>query len=106
MAQVARFAKHKFQGHSAYSSGAQHGFGFLTPFYHALWRTADGAIFGNRSQPEPLLWLGGTVVAAAAWLEGRNGRNERSHQLVLEAITTILKKENGTSMAVARDGGG
>lgn len=47
---------------------------------------------GTGSQPEPLLWLGGTVVAAAAWLEGRNGRNERLHQLVLGSYNRYFEK--------------
>ena len=84
MAQVARFAKHKFQGIPhillGHSMGSFFGRRFITHYGEWL----DGAIFmGTGSQPEPLLWLGGTVVAAAAWLEGRNGRNERLHQLVL-----------------------
>ena len=84
MAQVARFAKHKFPGLPhillGHSMGSFFGRRFITHYGEWL----DGAIFmGTGSQPEPLLWLGGTVVAVAAWLEGRNGRNERLHQLVL-----------------------
>ena len=93
MAQVARFAKHKFQGIPhillGHSMGSFFGRRFITHYGEWL----DGAIFmGTGSQPEPLLWLGGTVVAAAAWLEGRNGRNERLHQLVLGSYNHYFEK--------------
>ena len=93
MAQVACFAKHKFQGilHIllGHSMGSFFGRRFITHYGEWL----DGAIFmGTGSQPEPLLWLGGTVVAAAAWLEGRNGRNERLHQLVLGSYNHYFEK--------------
>lgn len=67
MAQVARFAKHKFQGIPhillGHSMGSFFGRRFITHYGEWL----DGAIFmGTGSQPEPLLWLGGTVVAAGS----------------------------------------
>ncbi|WP_455146291.1 alpha/beta hydrolase [Clostridium sp.] len=93
MAQVACFAKHKFQGIPhillGHSMGSFFGRRFITHYGEWL----DGAIFmGTGSQLEPLLWLGGTVVAAAAWLEGRNGRNERLHQLVLGSYNRYFEK--------------
>ena len=72
-----------------HSMGSFFGRRFITHYGEWL----DGAIFmGTGSQPEPLLWLGGTVVAAAAWLEGRNGRNERLHQLVLGSYNRYFEK--------------
>ena len=93
MAQVARFVKHKFPGIPhillGHSMGSFFGRRFITRYGEWL----DGAIFmGTGSQPELLLWLGGTVVAAAAWLEGRNGRNERLHQLVLGSYNHYFEK--------------
>ena len=93
MAQVARFAKHKFQGIPhillGHSMGSFFGRRFITHYGEWL----DGAIFmGTGSQPEPLLWLGGTVVAAAGWKEEMDEMSGYTSWF-LEAITAILKKE-------------
>ena len=93
MAQVARFAKHKFQGIPHILLGHSMG-SFLDAVLSRIMENGWTAQFswGTGSQPEPLLWLGGTVVAAAAWLEGRNGRNERLHQLVLGSYNHYFEK--------------
>ncbi|MFR3283951.1 MAG: hypothetical protein ACLTR6_06095 [Clostridium fessum] len=109
MAQVARFAKHKFQGIPhillGHSMGSFFGRRFITHYGEWL----DGAIFmGTGSQPEPLLWLGGTVVAAAArgWKEEMDEMSGCTSWF-LEAITTISEKgKTEHQWLVARDGGG
>lgn len=61
------FCETQVSGHSAYSFGAQHGFVFWTPFYHALWRMAGRRNFHGNRKP-----AGTTFVA------GRNRRGSGS----------------------------
>ena len=73
MAQVARFAKHKFQGIPHILLGAQHGFVFWTPFYHALWRMAGRRNFHGNRKP-----AGTTFVAGRkpSWQRQRGWKEE------------------------------
>ena len=71
MAQVAHLRNTSFRAFRIFFWGTAW-VRFWTPFYHALWRMAGRRNFhGNRKPAGTTLWLGGTVVAAAAWLEGK-----------------------------------
>ena len=88
MAQVARFAKHKFQGIPhillGHSMGSFFGRRFITHYGEWL----DGAIFmGTGSQPEPLSWQ-----RQRGWKEEMDEMSGCTSWF-LEAITAILKKE-------------
>ena len=58
-------------GHSAYSSGAQHGFVFWTPFYHALWRMAGRRNFHGNRKPAGITFVAGRNRRGSGSVAGR-----------------------------------